>query len=98
MPSTWSKKDEKQYQHIKESERDRGASVEKAQENCCQDGPISKRRKEGRTPKQTTEGTGNPNSRLEDRTVDELQNLAAQYHITGRSKMLKAELIEAISR
>lgn len=95
MPSTWSKKDEKQYQHIKESERDRGASVEKAQEIAART-VNQQRRKEGRTPKQTTEGTGNPNSRLEDRTVDELQNLAAQYHITGRSKMLKAELIEAI--
>ncbi len=54
------------------------------------------RRKEGRTPRETTQGTGNPHTRLEERTVDELYNLAKEHHIQGRSKLNKAELIEAI--
>ena len=33
MPQkSWSKKDERQYEHVKESERDRGRSEERAEE------------------------------------------------------------------
>jgi hypothetical protein len=41
-------------------------------------------------------GTGNPRLRLEERTMRELYNLAAERHIHGRSRMNKTELIEAI--
>ena len=54
------------------------------------------RREEGRTPNKTTQGTGNPNDRYEDRTVAELRNLAAERDIAGRSSMKKAELIDAL--
>ena len=54
------------------------------------------RRKEGRTPRRRTSGTGNPNTRLETRTRDELYNRAKELDISGRSSMDKAELIEAI--
>ncbi|WP_339684107.1 Rho termination factor N-terminal domain-containing protein [Gimesia maris] len=95
MPTAWNEKDERQYQHIKESALDRGRSEDKAEEIAAR--TVNKQRRQaGKTPNQTTQGTGNPHSRLEDRTVDELQNLAAENNIQGRSKMKKAELIDAL--
>jgi hypothetical protein len=46
--------------------------------------------------KNTTQGTGNPQRGLEERTRQELYNRARQLKIQGRSKMSKADLIEAI--
>lgn len=94
MPS-WSDKDERQYEHVKESVLERGADEDKAEEIAAR--TVNKqRREEGRTPNVTTQGTGNPNLKLEDRSVDELRNLAAEREIRGRSKMKKAELIAAL--
>lgn len=95
MPTAWTDKDERQYDHVKESALDRGKSEEAAEEIAAR--TVNKqRRKEGRTPSETTQGTGNPNNSLEERTVDELRNRAAELNIDGRSKMKKAELVEAI--
>ena len=55
-----------------------------------------RRREEGRTPQKTTSGTGNPNQSLEQRSKQELYNLAQDLQISGRSKMKKNELIDAI--
>lgn len=96
MPE-WTDKDERQYDHIKESQLERGKSEDDAQEVAAR--TVNKhRREEGRTPNKTTQGTGNPNTSLDDRTVDELRNRAAELHIPGRSKMKKAELVEAIRK
>ena len=95
MPSNWSNKDERKYEHIKDSAQERGASEDRAQEIAAR--TVNKgRREEGRTPNRTTQGTGNPNRSYEDRSVDELRNLASDLEIRGRSKMNKSELIEAI--
>jgi Rho termination factor, N-terminal domain len=94
MPE-WTEKDERQYQHIKVSELDRGKSEDIAKEVAART-VNKKRREEGRTPNVTTQGTGNPNTLLEHRSVDELRNRAAQLKIKGRSKMKKAELVDAI--
>ncbi len=32
MPKSWTKKDERQYEHVKESERQQGRSKERAEE------------------------------------------------------------------
>ncbi|QDV85937.1 Rho termination factor N-terminal domain-containing protein [Stieleria sp.] len=94
MPE-WTEKDERQYEHIKESQLERGKSEDNAKEVAAR--TVNKqRRNEGRTPNTTTQGTGNPNTKLEDRTTDELRNRAAELRIKGRSKMRKAELIDAI--
>jgi plasmid stabilization system protein ParE len=96
MPS-WSNKDERQYEHIKESAEERGKSESRAKEIAAR--TVNKqRREEGRTPSRTTQGTGNPNRSLEDRTVRELRNLAAERDIEGRSSMRKAELVRAIRK
>jgi len=88
-------KDQRQYEHVLQSELDRGKSKQQAKEIAAR--TVNKqRREEGRTPKKTTEGTGNPNSRLEDRTVHELRNRAAELNISGRSDMNKEKLIQAI--
>lgn len=94
MPS-WSDKDERQYEHVKDSVLDQGKSEDTAKEIAAR--TVNKqRRKEGRTPNTTTQGTGNPQSSLGERTVKELRNLASELNIDGRSKMAKDELIEAI--
>ena len=95
MPDAWSKKDERMYEHVKESERDQGRSEDRAKEIAGR--TVNKqRREEGRTPNRTTQGTGNPTQRLEARSKDELYNRAKQLNIEGRSKMRKDELVEAI--
>lgn len=48
MPESWSEKDEKQYQHVKESEKARGVSDERAEEIAAR--TVNKQRaEEGRT-------------------------------------------------
>lgn len=95
MSPQWSNKDERKYEHIKDSAQDRGASESRAKEIAGR--TVNKgRREEGRTPKKTTSGTGNPNRSLDDRSKDELYNRAQDLKIDGRSKMSKSELVEAI--
>jgi plasmid stabilization system protein ParE len=95
MPKAWSNKDERKYEHIKESAQERGASEDRAKEIAAR--TVNKgRRQEGRTPNKRTQGTGNPNAPLEERTRDELYNLAKERKIPGRSKMSKKELVEAL--
>ena len=96
MPE-WTNKDERQYEHVKKSVLDQGKSEARAEDIAAR--TVNKqRREEGRTPNRTTQGTGNPNTSLDDRKADELRNIASELKIDGRSKMKKAELIEAIRR
>lgn len=95
MPRGWSDKDERKYEHIKESSEERGASEDRAQEIAAR--TVNKgRREEGRTPNRTTQGSGNPNRGYESRSRDELYNIAKDRNISGRSKMTKDELIRAL--
>jgi plasmid stabilization system protein ParE len=95
MPKAWSNKDERKYEHIKDSAMDRGAGEDRAQEIAAR--TVNKdRREEGRTPNKRTQGTGNPNRGLEERSRDELYNTAKEMKISGRSDMTKAELVSAI--
>ncbi|MCO5171370.1 MAG: Rho termination factor N-terminal domain-containing protein [Planctomycetes bacterium] len=91
----WSSKDERKYEHIKESSLERGVSEPRAKEIAGR--TVNKgRREEGRTPNKKTQGTGNPNRPLDERTVDELKNVARDLGIEGRSSMRKRELVSAI--
>ena len=48
MPKAWSNKDERQYEHVKESEQKAGKSTERAKEIAAR--TVNKeRKKEGRT-------------------------------------------------
>jgi plasmid stabilization system protein ParE len=94
MPS-WSKKDERQYEHIKDSSLERGVGEDRAEEIAAR--TVNKqRREEGRTPNKRTQGTGKPGASLEDLTRDELYNRAKKMDIKGRSKMSKQELISSV--
>jgi len=94
MPA-WTGKDERQYEHVKENQRQRGRSTERAEEIAAR--TVNKqRRSEGRTPNRRTSGTGDPRTRLEERTKVELYNRARQLGVAGRSSMSKGELVEAI--
>jgi hypothetical protein len=95
MPTAWSNKDERMYEHIKDSSEDKGMPEKRAKEIAAR--TVNKqRREEGRTPNKTTQGTGNPNRSLEARTVGELKNLASDLNVQGRSKMKKDDLVRAI--
>ncbi|MGH7504740.1 MAG: Rho termination factor N-terminal domain-containing protein, partial [Longimicrobiales bacterium] len=90
-------KDERQYEHIKDSSLERGVAKDRAKEIAART-VNQQRREEGRTPNQSTQGTGNPNRGYEDRTKDELYNIAKERNIEGRSRMTKDELIRALRR
>ncbi|RYG98615.1 MAG: addiction module toxin RelE [Alphaproteobacteria bacterium] len=91
----WTKKDEKKFDHIKESVIESGKPEKLAEEIAGR--TVNKaRRQEGRTPNKRTQGTGNPNHELQDLTRDELYNRAKDADIAGRSKMTKAELIKSL--
>lgn len=97
MPKAWSNKDERMYEHIKDSAVKRGKNEDRAEEIAAR--TVNKqRREEGRTPNKTTQGTGNPNVPLKERTRDELYNIAKDRDIEGRSKMNKAELVKAVGK
>lgn len=52
MPKAWSKKDERQYEHVKESELEQGRSEERAKEIAAR--TVNKQRsKEGRTEEES---------------------------------------------
>ena len=95
MPTAWSAKDERMFEHIEDSSVERGVPEEQAEEIAGRT-VNKKRRLEGRTPNSKTQGTGNPNKSLDDRTVDELRNLAKERKLMGYSRMRKAELVATL--
>ncbi len=96
MPS-WSRKDERMYEDIKESERKRGVKTDRAKEIAAR--TVNKhRREEGRTPNKRTEGTGNPRHGLESRSKDELENRAKELHIKSPGSKTKKELVKEIRK
>ncbi len=95
MPDAWNDKDDRLYQHVKDSEEQRGESGERAEEIAAR--TVNKhRREEGRTPNTRTQGTGNPNKALAELSRDELYNRARQAGVKGRSTMSKADLVQAL--
>lgn len=94
MPKQWTNKEERQYEHIKDSVKQRGGS--RAKEIAAR--TVNKqRRKQGKTNNSRSSGTGNRNKSLSERTRAELYNQAAKKNIAGRSRMTKQQLVEALS-
>ncbi|MFZ0454731.1 MAG: hypothetical protein WCE54_14575 [Ignavibacteriaceae bacterium] len=97
MPDSWSKKEERKYKHIKKSEKKKGRSEKRAKEIASR--TVNKdRRKKGKTANTKSQGTGNPNKSFDERTKEELYNLAQKRDIKGRSKMTKSELIKSLRK
>jgi hypothetical protein len=95
MPD-WTPREEREYDHIKRFYLARGASKDSAEEIAAR--TVNKTREKGDTLHRRTIGTGNPRGRFDERTRDELMNLAREADIPGRSGMRKAELADALRR
>jgi plasmid stabilization system protein ParE len=107
MPQAWSDKRERQYEHIKESQEERGTSERRAEEIAAR--TVNKNRAqqgESRTASRTSTQDVSPQHRGGKRshsgpggpTRDQLYNEARQRNIKGRSKMSKKELAKALGR
>jgi hypothetical protein len=108
MPQkAWSKKRERQYEHIKEGLRDRGESEDTAEEIAAR--TVNKERARAGEAKESSRtstddissgrrGGLRSHSGPRGRTRDQLYNEAKQKGIKGRSKMIKAQLERAVGR
>lgn len=107
MPRGSSRKRERQYEHIKNSAKSRGASTGRAEEIAAR--TVNKERArsgEARTASRTStqdisssrRGGLRSHSGSGGRTKAQLYNEARQRGITGRSTMTKAQLERALSR
>jgi hypothetical protein len=109
MPQqAWSKKRERQYEHIKESAEDRGAGEDRAEEIAAR--TVNKNRAqtgEAKTASKTSTNDMSPQRRGGLRsgrkgpkgpTRDQLYNEARKRGVKGRSKMTKSQLERALGR
>lgn len=108
MPREWTNKQERQYEHVKDSARDRGASTGRAKEIAAR--TVNKNRAQaGQTRTASTSsvndmspqrrgglrsGHGGPKGP----TKAQLYNEAKQRNIKGRSTMTKQELAKALGK
>jgi hypothetical protein len=106
-PRTWTKKRERQYEHIKESLEDRGYKDDTAEEIAAR--TVNKERAragEARTASRTStkdissgrRGGLRSHKGPGGRTYDQLYEEAKDKNIKGRSKMSKKELQRAVGR
>jgi hypothetical protein len=110
MPqSAWSSKRERQYDHIKESEKKQGRSTKRAKEIAAR--TVNKERAQsgetkGRASRTSTRdmspgrrgGLRSGTNRPKGRTKEQLYNEAKRLNVPGRSNMTKAELQRAVDR
>ena len=109
MPQqAWNAKRERQYDHIKDSLKERGASEDKAEEIAAR--TVNKERARSGEAKESSRlsrtdmssgrrggkrsGTSGPRGR----TKDQLYNEAKRMNIPGRSSMNKQQLQRAVDR
>ena len=105
-PDAWSDKRERQYEHIKDSLEDRGASEDKAEEIAARTVNKERARKgEAKTSSRLSRedissgrrgGLRSGTSRTKGRTRDQLYEEAKNRGIKGRSKMTKDQLRRAV--
>jgi len=106
-PQAWTKKRERQYEHIKQGVLDRGEDEDTAEEIAAR--TVNKERAQaGEARESSRTSTDDISSSRRGglrshkgprgRTKDQLYNEARQKGIRGRSKMSKAELERALSR
>ncbi|MFF3567667.1 hypothetical protein [Nocardia jiangxiensis] len=107
MPKAWTDKQEREYEHIRDSEQSRGASTRRAKEIAAR--TVNKNRAQSgrtRTASRSTIQDMSPQRRGGQRshsgaqgpTRDQLYNEARQRKIQGRSKMNKSQLAHALDR
>lgn len=103
MPrKTWSKKEERQYQHVKESGKKRGQSERRASNMAAR--VVNKQRtQKGTTKKQAGKTSSSRRSesktaKLQQQTKRDLYKKARELDIDGRSRMNKSQLVKAIQK
>jgi hypothetical protein len=109
MPQeAWGNKRERQYEHIKDSAKERGASTTRAKEIAAR--TVNKERArsgEARTSSRTSRqdmsssrrgGQRSGTNRPKGRTKEQLYNEAKRMGIDGRSRMNKQQLQRAVDR
>jgi plasmid stabilization system protein ParE len=109
MPQeAWSNKRERQYEHIKESAKDRGASEDRALEIAAR--TVNKERARSGEARESSRlsrtdmssgrrgGRRSRTNRPKGRTKEQLYNEAKRMGIDGRSKMNKQQLQRAVDR
>jgi hypothetical protein len=108
MPQrAWSKKRERQYEHIKDSAKDGGASTKRAKQVAA--ATVNKERArsgEARTASRSSTrdmssgrrgGQRSGTNRPKGRTKEQLYNEAKRRGIKGRSRMTKSQLQHAVA-
>lgn len=110
MPQqAWSKKRERQYEHIKSSQEERGAKPKRAKEiaartvnkNRARSGEsaeASKTSTKDKSPQQRGGQRSGNRKGPDGPTRDQLYNEAKKRNIHGRSTMTKKELAKALGR
>jgi plasmid stabilization system protein ParE len=109
MPqSAWSAKRERQYEHIKDSEKKQGRSTKRAKEIAArtvnktraQTGEARSSSRQSRRDMSSSRRGGQRSStnRAKGRTREQLYNEAKRMNIAGRSRMSKAQLQHAVDR
>ena len=109
MPQqAWSKKRERQYEHILDSEKEQGRSTKRAKEIAAR--TVNKERARAGEAKESSRtsrrdmssgrrgGLRSGTSRPKGRTKEQLYNEARSLGIAGRSEMNKAQLQRAVDR
>jgi hypothetical protein len=109
MPQqAWSNKRERQYEHIKDSAKERGASTKRAKEIAAR--TVNKERARTGEARQRSRsstrdissgrrgGLRSRSSRSTGQTKEQLYNQAKRLNIKGRSKMNKRQLLAAVNR
>jgi hypothetical protein len=108
MPQrAWSKKRERQYEHIKDSAKKRGASTKRAKQVAA--ATVNKERAqsgEARTASRSSTrdmssgrrgGQRSGTNRPKGRTKEQLYNEAKRRGVKGRSRMTKSQLQHAVA-
>ena len=107
MPRLWSKKRERQYEHVKDGLKDRGYGTDKAEEIAAR--TVNKERaRSGEAKESSRSSTHDISSGRRGglrshkgpggRTFDQLYNEAKDRGIKGRSKMNKTQLERALKK
>ena len=109
MPQkAWSNKRERQYEHIKDSAKERGTSTKRAKEIAAR--TVNKERArsgESRTSSRSSTrdmssgrrgGMRSHGGRSIGQTKEQLYNQAKRLNVKGRSRMNKRQLLAAVNR
>ena len=108
MPQrAWSNKRERQYEHVKESAKERGTSTRRAKQIAAATVKKERARKgEARTASRTSTrdissgrrgGLRSGTKRPKGRTKEQLYNEAKRRGVKGRSRMTKTQLQRAVA-